>query len=347
MTLPAPREQTPAAAALRDAPQILAAMRAQLDLAASLDEVKSLVDRAEVIRVAARKAGAMRDIQNDAAEYKLDAERKAGQMLAQLERNPGIRTDLEPRGSLTRGSEYRETLRAADIDESAAKRWQRIAAIPEDEYEAYKADARSKGEVTESGAVKLARQRAKAEKVATIAAQPVADLPQDVTFPVLLADPPWRYDYAEDTTRQIENHYPTMPLDDIAALKVPAADDAVLFMWTTSPKLREAFTVLDGWGFTYRTCMVWVKDKIGMGYYARQQHELLFIASRGKLPVPEPSDRPPSVFHGARTAHSAKPPIVHELIERMYPHYRRCELFARSPRPGWDVWGNQAAEGAA
>lgn len=198
------------------------------------------------------------------------------------------------------------------------------------------------GELSLKEAEKEVRLRDKAAKVAEIAATPVADLPADVTFPVILADPPWRYDYAEDTTRQIENHYPTMPLDDIAALEVPAADDAVLFMWATSPKLREAFTVLDGWGFTYRTCMVWAKDKIGMGYYARQQHELVLIATRGQLPVPDPADRPPSVFHGPRTEHSAKPVVLHELIERMYPQYRRVELFARAARPGWSVWGNQA-----
>lgn len=340
MSLPAPRDKTPAL--VRDAPQILAAMRGQLDVAASLDEVKSLVDKAEVIRVAARKAGAMRDIQNDAAEYKLDAERKAGAMLAQLEKGRTGPKPSELPDTVSGNSEYRAALRSAEIDERASQRWQSIAAIPEEEFEDFKAKAREKGEVTESAALKIAKQRKKAEKVATIAAQPVAALPEDVTYPVLLADPPWRYDYAEDTTRQIENHYPTMPLADIAALKVPAADDAVLFCWATSPKLREAFDVLDGWGFSYRTCMVWVKDKIGMGYYARQQHELVLIATRGQLPVPDPADRPSSVFHGPRTQHSAKPDALHELIERMYPHYRRVEMFARSARPGWAAWGNQA-----
>lgn len=229
----------------------------------------------------------------------------------------------------------RPTVVAGARDDKEDKKAQRaLTALPDDEA----ADTLTVGE-----AAKVVRQQAKAERVAQIASAPVAALPQDVTFPVLLADPPWRYDYAEDTTRQIENHYPTMALDDIAALQVPAADDAVLFMWTTSPKLREAFTVLDGWGFGYRTCMVWVKDKIGMGYYARQQHELLFIATRGQLPVPDPADRPSSVFHGLRTAHSAKPPTAHELIERMYPHYRRVELFARAARPGWSAWGNQVA----
>lgn len=162
-------------------------------------------------------------------------------------------------------------------------------------------------------------------------------------FNVLLADPPWRYEHVKTESRAIENHYPTMALDEIAALDVPAADDAVLFCWATSPKLAEAFEVLTGWGFTYRTCLVWVKDQIGMGYYVRQQHELLLIATRGELPTPAPANRPSSVITAPRGIHSAKPAIVHELVERMYPEYPRVELFARTTRDGWAAWGNEVA----
>lgn len=186
------------------------------------------------------------------------------------------------------------------------------------------------------------RQREKAAKVAEIAAREPAPLDALGPFPVIYADPPWRYEYAEDTTRQIENHYPTMSLDEIKALGIPAADDAVLFLWATSPKLVEALEVMAAWGFEYRTSMVWVKDKIGMGYYARQQHELLLIGKRGALPVPDPEDRPPSVIEGTRGAHSAKPDRAYELIERMYPLADKCELFQRRPRSRWAGWGNQA-----
>jgi N6-adenosine-specific RNA methylase IME4 len=163
-------------------------------------------------------------------------------------------------------------------------------------------------------------------------------------FPVIYADPPWRYEHVKTESRAIENQYPTMDLDAICALPIQklATDDAVLFMWATSPKLAEAMRVLESWGFTYRTCMVWVKDKIGMGFYARQRHELLLIAARGALPVPEPANRPDSVLEAPLGEHSAKPAAFAELIERMYPEHERVELFCRSPRPGWSVWGNQA-----
>jgi N6-adenosine-specific RNA methylase IME4 len=163
------------------------------------------------------------------------------------------------------------------------------------------------------------------------------------TYAVIYADPPWRYDHpSKSESRAVENQYPTMELDAIKALPVPAADNAVLFLWATSPKLTEALEVMLAWGFEYRTNMAWVKDRIGMGYYARAQHELLLIGKRGEPAMPDESVRPPSVVHAPRTEHSAKPTEFYDLIERMYPKRARIELFARAQREGWESWGNQA-----
>jgi len=164
-------------------------------------------------------------------------------------------------------------------------------------------------------------------------------------YPVIYADPPWRYEYIETESRAIENQYPTMALDEIKALDLDAIalDDCVLFMWATSPKLAEAFEVLASWGFEYRTCAVWDKQKIGMGYYFRQQHELLLVAVRGQPLTPAPANRPSSVLSFPRGVHSAKPVEVYELIEAMYPELPKLEMFCRSPREGWGAWGNQAA----
>ena len=163
-------------------------------------------------------------------------------------------------------------------------------------------------------------------------------------YPVIYLDPPWRYDYAESDTRAIENQYPTMSLEEIKAMDMTkvAFDDCVMFMWATSPKLADAFEVLEAWGFSYRTCAVWDKQKIGMGYYFRQQHELLLIAVKGQPPTPAPADRPSSVFSYPRGSHSAKPHEVYEIIEAMYPTLPKIEMFCRTPREGWGVWGNQS-----
>lgn len=172
-----------------------------------------------------------------------------------------------------------------------------------------------------------------------------APLLTDRKYPIIYADPPWRYEHPPmGGNRVIENHYPTMTLEDICAL--PVADistpDAVLFLWATAPKLAECFQVITAWGFDYRTCAVWVKDKIGMGYYVRNQHELLLIAKRGEPPMPAVSDRQSSVITADRTEHSTKPVEFAEMIERMYPELPKIELFCRTPRDGWAVWGNQA-----
>lgn len=167
-------------------------------------------------------------------------------------------------------------------------------------------------------------------------------------YNLIYADPPWQYDFSSTDNRKIENHYPTMEVDAICELEVNklAHDDCVLFLWATSPKLREALQVIEEWGFEYKTCMVWNKDKIGMGYYARQKHELLLIATCGHPALPPESTRPESVVDAPRGRHSAKPEVFYELIEKMYPCSKRIELFARGERKGWHVWGNEVRSSA-
>ncbi len=172
------------------------------------------------------------------------------------------------------------------------------------------------------------------------------ELDVSARYPVIYADPPWRYENPPigATSRAIENHYPTMTLEEICAMPVGqlAADDAILYLWATAPKLAECFDVIRAWGFDYRTHMVWDKEKIGMGYHARNQHELLLICKRGNIPPPSPGTQPASVYREARGAHSAKPTFFAEMIEAAYPGLSKIELFCRSPRPGWIAWGNQA-----
>jgi N6-adenosine-specific RNA methylase IME4 len=122
-----------------------------------------------------------------------------------------------------------------------------------------------------------------------------------------------------------------------------ATPDAVLFMWTTAPHLRQAFEVLAAWDFVYCTHFAWVKDRPALGYWIRNQHELLLIAKRGDPPAPKGGDRPSSVINAPRREHSRKPNETYDLIEAMYPELPKIELFARGQRPGWSAWGNEIA----
>ena len=106
--------------------------------------------------------------------------------------------------------------------------------------------------------------------------------------------------------------------------------------------MREAFEVMDGWGFEYKTHAVWDKEKIGMGYWFRGQHELLLVGTKGKVSPPAPEHRVSSVFREARRAHSEKPDCVYEWIEAAFPHLLKLEMYYRRPREGWLVFGNEA-----
>lgn len=168
----------------------------------------------------------------------------------------------------------------------------------------------------------------------------IPDLPED-KFSVIYADPPWQYEHVKNSNDAIENKYGTMDLEDIKKLKIPAADNSVLYLWATAPKLEEAIQVLNSWGFSYRTCMVWDKEWIGMGYWFRSQHELLLVGVKGKFSPPKEDARFPSVLREKRKEHSKKPEIIYERIEKMYPGFKYIELFARNTRKEWLSWGNE------
>ena len=172
------------------------------------------------------------------------------------------------------------------------------------------------------------------------------ELGTDQKYPIIYADPPWQYENPPmgGGNRSIENHYPTMTLDEICAMPVSdlCAENSLLYLWATAPKLAECMRVIEAWGFEYRTNFVWVKDKIGMGYHARSQHELLLVAKRGEIPPPPVSARVSSVIYAPRGEHSVKPVEFCELIETMYPEFSKIELFSRDPREGWASWGNES-----
>jgi len=160
-------------------------------------------------------------------------------------------------------------------------------------------------------------------------------------FDVIYADPPWSYDY---TLRgSPDEHYTTMKTKDIKELEIPCAENAVLFLWATNPKIEDALNVMRGWRFKYKTNMVWVKDKIGTGYYFRGQHELLLIGIKGEIPVPTEATRRSSVLESPRREHSQKPDEVYEIIESMYPNRKYLELFSRTQREGWESWGYETS----
>jgi N6-adenosine-specific RNA methylase IME4/ParB-like chromosome segregation protein Spo0J len=173
------------------------------------------------------------------------------------------------------------------------------------------------------------------------------ELPQ-AKYGTIVADPPRRLEpWSRETglNRAADNHYPTQSLDEIRGHDVAsiAADDCTLFLWATPPMLLQALEVMIAWGFSYVTHFVWVKDKPGTGYWARQQHEVLLVGTRGHPPAPAPGTQWPSVIVAPVGEHSVKPERALELVEAYFPSLPKIELHRRGPpRPGWDAWGNEA-----
>ena len=160
-------------------------------------------------------------------------------------------------------------------------------------------------------------------------------------FPTVYADPPWTYRNQFSRAAAV-NHYATLSLQDICDLPVPqlAAANSHLHLWATTPLLQEALTVMAAWGFQYKSCFVWVKDKMGMGNYWRVSHELLLFGIRGSLPFRDCAVR--SWLQCRRTVHSRKPELIRLLVERVSPG-PYLELFGRAEvhDAEWTVFGNE------
>jgi N6-adenosine-specific RNA methylase IME4/ParB-like chromosome segregation protein Spo0J len=181
-----------------------------------------------------------------------------------------------------------------------------------------------------------ARQRREVE----LGAKQVA-LPEK-RYGVILADPPWRFEFWSQkgrTNSSADNHYPTMTLDEIKALQVPAAEDCVLFLWATVPMLLDALDVMRAWGFVYKSHCVWVKDRPGTGYWFRNSHEVLLVGTKGTVPAPAAGTQYTSVHAYPVGAHSEKPFPFTEMIDEIFPTLPKLEMFARRPVEGWQVWG--------
>ena len=194
---------------------------------------------------------------------------------------------------------------------------------------------------------------------------------------MIMADPPWPTEMRSDNgyAKSPEAHYKTMPLAEIAALPVEllAARDCMLWLWARNPQLPEAIDVLRAWGFTFKTAGTWVKRSthgklsMGTGYILRSANEPFLIGTRGRPRVASRSVRSALITHdscsdieadtwpistitieGPARGHSIKPEAGYEAAVELLPDVQRLELFSRTNRAGWSVWGDEAGKlGAA
>ena len=170
-------------------------------------------------------------------------------------------------------------------------------------------------------------------------------------FNIIYADPPWQYKVysKKGIGRSAENHYHTMNIKDIQSLPVKdiAADDCILFLWVTFPCLIEGLSVMESWGFTYKTCgFNWVKKNkksdswfMGLGFWTRSNSEVCLIGTRGR---PKRFSKSVKQICDARIMeHSKKPDEIRKRIVELCGDLPRIELFAREKSEGWVCLGDE------
>ena len=332
-----------------------AACRAIAD-AKAVDEVKTVMDKAVALKLYAHQAK-NRGLEIDAAEIRMRAERRLGEMITTQKETVGLNKGAagggkkeSPRGPYVEPRDTLPKLADVGIDKRLSSRAQKMAAVPEAKFEEmideWRGAVQKENERVTTNLLREGdKAQRRAEKEQALAGK-IAALPEQ-KFGVILTDPPWTFEVRSDKglDRSASNHYPTMTLDDIAELDVPsiAADDCILFMWATSPLLPEAIQIMSHWGFEYKSHCIWVKDKIGTGYWFRSQHEILLIGTKGKVPAPAPGTQWSSIVHAPVGNHSEKPKTFHEMIEHYFPNLPKLEMHCRGTgRDGWAVWGLEA-----
>jgi N6-adenosine-specific RNA methylase IME4 len=316
-----------------------------LGQALGVDQVKLVMDAAAAQEVFAKRQRLGEDVIGYAHTIKTRALGRLGELLEKLDKAKGARLAGRSPGSNSGvgGTKMEPPTAAATyadlgISKKIAAVAQQLAALPLETREAIAQ--------RETTIAKVRRER----KAADI--RKAVSLP-DAKYRVLYADPPWHYrDKADEGAVQAggaARHYPTMTIAQLCELPVETLCEAhaVLFLWVTSPLLFEAAAVLRAWGFTYKASFIWDKVKHNMGHYNSVRHELLLVCTRGSC-TPDHVELFDSVQSVERTTHSTKPPEFRHIIETLYPHGKRLELFARAKAPGWDVFGYEvtAAVGA-
>lgn len=171
------------------------------------------------------------------------------------------------------------------------------------------------------------------------------------SFDLIMADPAWTFELrsGKGEGKSAQAQYRCQSLDEIKALPVLdlAAPDALLWLWATNPMLPQALEVLNAWGFAFKTAGAWGKTTVngklafGTGYIFRSAHEPILIGTRGE---PKTTKSVRSLIMGQAREHSRKPEEAYRAAEQLMPRARRIELFSRTNRPGWTVWGDEAGK---
>jgi N6-adenosine-specific RNA methylase IME4 len=320
---------------------LCSAARRQLAEAVTVQDLKTVRDVGEA---AVRLAKSRRDVGIEALlegmEIVRRAERQLGAMLPEVTGGRGG----------NRKSTNAMLVGDFGLTHMQSSRFQKIANLPEDQFEAWIASCRKSGEeMTQAAALKLAAKNKPENLEPSIdeyESGAVADLGELVErglrYGCIYADPPWAYSNKATRANVEDTYKSTMTVDEICNEPVSqlAAEDCHLHLWTTNAFLFDAKRVMEAWGFEYKSCFVWVKPQMGIGNYWRVSHEFMLLGIRGKPEFRRRDCKSWGEFD--RTAHSKKPRDVRLLVESV-SNGPYLELYGRETVPNWMVYGNEVA----
>lgn len=311
--------------------------------AKTVKETKTILDKSKAVAAFTRQQNMSREIQDYANEFVLDAQIKLGQLLLDMPKNTGAKGIGK---SVVTSDDRTPTLADLNISKMQSANLQFIAAHEDKIKEAVEKKKGQKQPLITSRIInevkcQVKRQDNEAKK---------KDVPLPTgKYSVVVVDPPWPVKKIErdcSPNQVAELDYPTMSLDEIKALEIPAGEDCHLWLWTTHKFLPDAFGILENWGFRYVSCFVWHK-KGGFQPFGLPQYncEFALYARKGS---PEFIDLKNffSCFAADRGKHSEKPEAFYETVRRVTGG-ERLDMFSRRTISGFTRWGNEVENTAA
>lgn len=298
-----------------------------------LNSVRAEIRAIDKLDLATEVKDQKRDEASMLAGALLDAEARIGELLKDIEPSHGGSIDGKKGGSkksLPQGITHKQSHYFQTLAEN------------KDVIEQVKAEAKENDDLPTRTEV---LRRVQENKRAEIKKQPTPPLPED-KYQVIYADPPWDIGsmVLDKWESPLEDKYPTMTPQELIDLNIGklADEDCILFMWTTLSTLPQAINLMSEWGFKYHITLTWDK---GGGWSASGFHrrtELVIVGYKGILSnvLKQEGEYIPTFFYEKKTTHSTKPKIMYEYIEKRTIG-NKVELFCRTPREGWNVWGNE------
>jgi len=272
------------------------------------------------------------ELQNIIAEQKLRTQRILGGLLQDSNKELKARSQ----GS-TQLSDF-------GITKNESSAFQKIATLPQEIFEQEISNAKEESskriELTTSRMLKVAKILERENDINN-QKQNIKNIDTShllKEYDVVVIDPPWHYDTKYDPNYgRVALPYPSMSLEEIKNIKIPASNNSVLWLWTTHAYLFESKNILENWGFEYKATLVWDKEKIGMGHWLRMQCEFCLLGIKGKPVYNNTKYR--DIIKEKGREHSRKPEIFYKMVEDTCVG-TKLNYFSRENRKGWFSFGN-------